>query len=89
MRDHAVCYNSLIKPVSRGLFVPKPTQLHNEALFAGKGTYCQSETEATDVVRQPAYATFPTVKNGVFWDTSNLIFPTVSTQDTQITDTDI
>jgi hypothetical protein len=48
IRDHAVCCNSLIKPVSNGLFVLKPTQLHNEALFAGKGTYCQSGTGAED-----------------------------------------
>jgi hypothetical protein len=43
--DHAVCYNSLIKPVSSRLFVLKPTQLHNEAVFEGEGTYSQSGQE--------------------------------------------
>jgi hypothetical protein len=45
IRDHAVCYNSLIKPVSSRLFISKPTQLHHEALLAGKGTYSQSGEE--------------------------------------------
>lgn len=76
IRDHAVCYNSLIKPVISRLFISKPTQLHNEALLAGKGTYSQSGQELQNAHLQHWKPCPPTARKSNTQTHANLQGPT-------------